>query len=83
MQATRVLLTGIFNSNSLEKSYSLTAKNLGFEVLEFDVSSGVNNYVKAGKIGKSLHRFFPVEAWVIKMNRDIIINAIKFIVFFN
>lgn len=74
----KAFLAGIFNTNSLENSYSLAAEKLGLEVLNFDVIAEVNKYVRAGKTGKVLHRFFPVQAWTQKMNRDVVISALKF-----
>lgn len=75
MNGNRILLAGIINNYTLERSYATAAEKMGFQVLNFDLVSKANTYVKLNKLGRVIHRFLPVEAWTKKMNRELIITA--------
>ncbi len=70
---TKLLLVGNINNYCLETSYANAAKALGYEVIQFDPRKETEKYVKFGKPGKKMQNFLPVEAWVRKMNRELII----------
>ena len=78
MRVKKILFAGIINNYTVENSYSNCAMNLGLEVKNFDISTYENKYIKFGKVGKTMHRFLPVETWIRKMNRDLVITIKNF-----
>ena len=62
----------------LAGSYQSAAAHLGHEFRQFDVDTTIGKYTRFGKAGKILHRFFPVDAWIRKMNRELVITATEY-----
>ena len=73
MSKAKLLLVGTINNFCLETSYANAAAELGYEAYRFDPAKETGKYLKFGKIGSKLHNFLPVEAWVRKMNRELIV----------
>lgn len=71
----RILVVGSLAKGALEHSYIAAAKDLGHQVESFDPAREQHVYVKGGKIGRKLHAFLPVEQWVRKMNRNLVVKA--------
>jgi spore maturation protein CgeB len=78
MSEKKILLVGISSQSALEVSYKSAAVNLGYDVMYFDIDSSIAKYIKLGKLGDTLHRFLPIQAWTMKMNRELIIAAKNF-----
>lgn len=73
----RMLILGSLSKGALELSYINAAKELEIEVNVFDPSKEEMKYVKGGFIGRKVHAFLPVEQWIRKMNREIILLVKK------
>lgn len=74
----RVLVVGALGKGALEHSYISAAKELGHEIVTFDPAQEQAQYIIGGKIGKKLHAFLPVEQWIRKMNRKLVVKARAF-----
>jgi spore maturation protein CgeB len=66
----RIIIAGETGNHCLEMSYQQALKQAGHEVALFDTQRAVHKYARLGKLGKQLHRFFPVEAWLRKANKE-------------
>lgn len=74
----RLMVVGASATSSLEKSYVRAAEQLGYTVCHFDPEMETGKHIKLGKIGAKLHQFLPVEAWVRKMNRELVLKVKEF-----
>lgn len=77
MGINKILLLGASGKGALELSYITAAKELGMEVDIFDPAKEEARYIKGGPIGKKVQAFLPVEQWIRKMNREIILLVKK------
>lgn len=70
----RIILVGDFYtfSGCLGMSYRAAFESLGHEVTLFDVRSSLNRYTRFGRFGKVLGNYFTVDAWLLKMNRELV-----------
>ena len=75
MTNLRILVVGSLGKGALEHSYINASKLLGHEVEAFDPGSEQESYIQGGSIGRKLHAFLPVEQWMRKMNRKLVIKA--------
>jgi len=75
----KILLVGSFTSwqGALEKSYASAFESLGMQTIKFDLQKRINHYTLFGKLGLTLNRFWPVEAWIRKANREIVLAALE------
>lgn len=71
----RILVVGSLAKGALEHSYIAAARDLGYEVETFDPAREQAAYIKGGKIGRTIHAFLPVEQWMRKMNRNLVLKA--------
>lgn len=69
----KMLILGSSNKGALELSYINAAKDLGIEIKVFDPAKEEMKYIKGGRIGKKVQAFLPVEQWIRKMNREIVL----------
>jgi hypothetical protein len=74
MTRSKILIVGTINSFCLETSYSSAAIALGYEVTRFDPSLEVTKHIKLGKVGRAIHSFLNVDAWIRKMNRELVVK---------
>jgi spore maturation protein CgeB len=74
----RVLLAGKFDGWNLESSYRRAFEGLGCQVAIFDFEKAVDRHCRLGKFGRFFNRFVPVEAWVRKANRELVLQAYEF-----
>ena len=74
---SRILIIGSFVSWNLDSSYRAAFTNLGHEVLVADVEALTRSYARLGRFGRKFHDFVPVDAWVTKANREIVVKAIE------
>ncbi len=74
----RVLLVGSFSPGALECSYQNAFQALGWEVRTFDIVASIDHSCRFGKIGRVLNEFVPVEPWIRKANREMIVMAQEF-----
>lgn len=72
----RVLLVGAFPEEALERSYERAFASLGYETLRFDVPQELSRAVRFGFLGSFFNRFVPIEPWIRKMGRQLVIRAI-------
>ena len=73
MKPKRILIIGNSEKFCLEQSYVRAANQLNHEVIFFDLPKEGDSVVRMGKLGRTLHSILPVEAWVKKMNRRLIV----------
>ena len=68
--ANRILIAGETGNHCLEMSYYKAFLDAGHKVKLYDTKNAVKKYARLGQIGYKIHRFFPVEAWIRKANKD-------------
>ena len=56
-------------------SYGRALQSLGCEVSYWDPDHALDGYTKYGRAGRYATRFVPVDAWILKANRDMILAA--------
>ena len=78
MTDTRVLIVGSFAPAALERSYASAFHDLGCEVRKYDIASAINRYCRLGRFGRFFNTYVPVEPWVRKANRDLVLMAREF-----
>ena len=78
MTRTRVLLVGRFAPTALERSYASAFDDLGCEVRNFDIAASINRYCRLGRLGRYFNTYVPVEPWVHKADRELIVIAREF-----
>jgi hypothetical protein len=69
----KVLVVGRITVDALESSYVRALKNRGAIVDSWDMELAIQKYARGGKAGAYLNSFLPVEAWVMKANRELIL----------
>ena len=74
---TRVLIIGEIGNYCLEMSYEKAFKELGCEVHLFDSKKAVLDFARFGVVGRKLHQFFPVQAWLRKANKKLAEKALS------
>lgn len=74
----RVMLVGSLAPGALEVSYLSAFQDIGCETLAFDLVSAINKYCRLGKPGRLFNAFVPVEPWIRKANRDMVLAARQF-----
>lgn len=78
MSVKKILLVGSSSKGALEYSYLKAAEQLSIETVLFDPGKTEQKYLKGGKIGRTVHLFLPVEQWIRKANRELILLTKKF-----
>lgn len=73
----KVVIVGAFPAGALEVSYAQAFETLGCEVVKFDLRAATERYCRLGRFGRLLNRFVPVEAWIHKANREMIITVLR------
>lgn len=76
-QERKVMLVGHFCPGALERSYRTAFELLDCEVSTFDIVEAINNNCRLGWFGQSFNTFVPVEAWIRKANREMVIQALE------
>jgi len=76
-QNNRVMLVGHFGAGALECSYRTAFETLGCEARCFDIADAVERYCRFGSAGRVFNQFVPVEAWIRKANREMVMQAIQ------
>src|SRR6185437_13071055 len=74
-RVSRVMLVGRFRPGDLEQSYSSAFADLGCTVTRFDIVEAVQRYCRLGAFGRQFNRFVPVEPWIQKANRELVLAA--------
>jgi hypothetical protein len=74
----RLLLAGTWGPGALERAYAGAFEQAGCEVLRFDLFSLEQRFVRLGAPGRFFNRFVPVEPWIRKANRQLILEARSF-----
>ncbi|HAJ35403.1 MAG TPA: hypothetical protein DCL15_06885 [Chloroflexi bacterium] len=77
MTKCRVLLAGTFAPGALERSYAAGFEDAGCNVQTFDIAGAINRYCRLGRFGRMFNTFVPVEPWIRKANRDLVLLAMK------
>lgn len=74
----RILVAGQFCHGSLEGSYVRAFELEGATVKRFDLNGTVAKYTRLGRVGALFNRFSPIEAWINKANRDLVVATAAF-----
>jgi spore maturation protein CgeB len=74
----RLMLVGQFSAGALERSYQRAFRQAGCEVEIFDMNQAVGRNVRFGRWGEKWNRFLPVEPWITKANRELVLAAQSF-----
>jgi spore maturation protein CgeB len=74
----RLMLVGTFAAGALEHSYQSAFVEVGCEVAVFDMAEAVRRCVRLGRFGAYWNRFLPVEPWIAKANREMVLAAFAF-----
>src|SRR4051812_41376340 len=73
----RILIIGDTGNHCLEMSYYDAFSSLGHEITLFDITKAVQKYARPGKWAMQVHRFFPVESWIRKANKELAEAALQ------
>lgn len=74
----RVMLVGRFAIGALEHSYRSAFAESGFQVEVFDMERSIRGNVRFGRAGERLHRFLPLDPWIRKANREMVLATLAF-----
>jgi len=72
----RVLCVGIGLPHHLPATYARAFENLGWQVSRFDLDASVRANTRLGPLGARFNDYVPVEAWVRKANRELLLVAL-------
>lgn len=78
MMNRKIMLVGSFLPGALEHSYYKAFEDLGCDVCSFDILASEQRNCRLGKAGKLFNKFIPVEPWIRKSNREMVLLAQKF-----
>ncbi len=73
------MLVGYFGKGTLEVSFSTAFQGLGCEVFCFDIASSVKRFCRIGSFGRFFNTFVPVDPWIRKANREMVLEARRFV----
>ena len=71
----RILLVGRESVGNLESSYHRAFEELGYQVFRFDIVAAIERYTRLGLAGRLFNRFVPVEPWVQKAHRELVLKT--------
>lgn len=78
MSNKRIIVITSENSYAVGNLFVGALKSLGHEVERFDLFKALAAYEKGGWVGKKVNRFWPVEAWTRKANRELAVFIQRF-----
>ena len=73
----KVMMVGSFGPGALENSYASGFKDAGCDTSTFDMTEAVKRNCRLGKFGQLFNKFVPVEPWIRKANREMILELKK------
>jgi hypothetical protein len=73
--ANKIMLVGHFGVGTLAQSYRSAFQQLGYEVSCFDLGVSVEKNCRFGAVGRKFNFYVPVEAWIRKANREMVVKA--------
>ncbi|MSP26412.1 MAG: hypothetical protein EXR75_14920, partial [Myxococcales bacterium] len=76
MKARTVMLVGTDLPYHLPRSYHRAFEDLGWRGEVWDLDLSVQGFARLGKFGRTFSGYVPVEAWVRKGNRAMLVNAL-------
>lgn len=71
----RIMLAGHQVPGALECSYQTAFETLGCQVYTFDIVEAVDRYALLGYVGRLFNKFVPVEPWMQKANRELVLQT--------
>jgi spore maturation protein CgeB len=72
----RAMLVGQFSPGALENSYCRALEELGWQVVRFDIIESIQGHVRLGRAGRFFNLFVPVEPWIRKSSRDLMLRVL-------
>lgn len=72
----KVLALGDSIDSGMLGGYARAFEALGHSVRRWHVADAINRHVRGGHLGRRVARYMPVEVWVNKANRDLVVEAI-------
>jgi spore maturation protein CgeB len=73
----KVFIAGRVTKDALEGSYLRAFQKLGLTVTSWDMPKALVGRTRLGPIGRFVNGFWPVEVWVMKANRDLLLAVLK------
>jgi spore maturation protein CgeB len=73
----RILVVGEPDGVNLESSYARALAALGHQVAIFAFETQLRKYIRLGRFGRLFHAFAPVSPWLRKVNRELVVAALK------
>jgi spore maturation protein CgeB len=70
----QALIVGSFGAGAIENSFFSGFVDNEINVEKFDMASSIDTYCRFGRIGKLINKFIPIEPWIRKANRDLLID---------
>jgi len=78
MNSKKVIVITSESNYAVGNLFVKALKNLGHEVERFDLFKVLLTYEKGGWLGRKVNRFWPVEAWTRKANRELAVFIQRF-----
>lgn len=73
----KVLIVTDTNEYAIGHSFARALEQDNHEAVMFDLFKAIDKHIRLGKVGKTIHTFWPVETWIRKGNRELAIFAQK------
>lgn len=73
----RILVLGDSVDTGMLGSYARAFEALGHSVQRWHIADAIERHTRGGLVGRKVVRFLPVEPWVNKANRDLVVQAIR------
>jgi spore maturation protein CgeB len=74
MKIDKVMLVGSFGPGALENSYASAFRDNNCEIITFDITDAIKKNCRLGRAGQLFNKFVPVEPWIRKANREMILK---------
>ena len=77
MDKPKVIIVGAFGPGAFECSYVTAFEEIGCKVSSFDIVASERRYCRLGAGGRLFNKFVPVEPWIRKANREMVLEVRK------
>src|SRR5687768_15058219 len=69
----KILVASDLSEYALAHSFARAFSAMSIDHRAFDIGRSVRAVARLGRVGRELHRFLPVEAWMRKGNREFVL----------
>jgi hypothetical protein len=63
-------------TDALERSYVRAFRQLGYEVIPWNMPATIGRNTRGGRAGAYVSQFWPVEAWIAKASRELLLSVL-------